>query len=198
MVQSQIVGWVHILKTKRPDRRYLRDVLAGLCPVEMERVAGENDHASRRKCLHPVAVKGFAQTNVEDARHDRIDPILRMPMRHQLCSAWRLNPDHVRAGLGGVADDDGKAHRRWNRRKGLPGDVFGQDRSESGLVGLMRAGHVGHRYFVICIIAVDLPRVLGQWVISMARSVCHHIGSWKRRGATWRAARRSIKVGAIV
>src|SRR5262245_15533461 len=46
----------------------------------------------------------------------------------------------------------------------------------------MRAGHVGHLSFVICIIAVsDLPRLSHRWVI-WARSVCHHLGSWRRRG----------------
>src|SRR5215471_62872 len=152
MAQARIVSGIHILKTKRSDRCYLRDVLAGFCPVEVGRVAGEDDHASRRKCLHPVTVEGFAQTNVEDARHDRIDSVLRMPMRHQLCTAWRLNPDYVRAGLGGMADDDGKAHRWWKRRKRLPVDVFRQDRSENRLAWLMLAGHGSHRFFVSCII----------------------------------------------
>jgi len=55
-----------------------------------------------------------------------------------------------------MADDQDKAHRRWKRRKGLPVDIFGQDRSENRLVRLMRAGHVGYRFFVICIIPVAI------------------------------------------
>src|SRR5215467_6445292 len=151
-VLTRIVGGIEILKTKRSDRRYLRDVLAGLSPVEVGCVAGKDDHASRRKCLHPVTVERFAQTNVEDTGHDRIDSVLRMPMRHQLCTAWRLDPDHIRAGFGGMADNDRKAHRWWKRRKRLPVDVFRQDRSEHRLVWLMLAGHVTHRFFVSYII----------------------------------------------
>jgi hypothetical protein len=152
MVLARIVSGIEILKTKRSDRRYLRDVLAGLCPMEVRCVAGEDDHASGRKRLHPITVERFAQTNVEDARHDRINSVLRMPMRHQLCTPWRLNPDYIGAGLGGMADDDGKAHCWWKRRKRLPVDVFGQDRSENRLVRLMLAGHVTHRFFVSYVI----------------------------------------------
>jgi len=54
-----------------------------------------------------------------------------------------------------MADDHGKAHRRWKRRKGLPVDIFGQDRSENRLVRL-QAGHIGYRFFVICIIPVAI------------------------------------------
>jgi hypothetical protein len=41
-----------------------------------------------------------------------------------------------------MPDDDGKTHRRRKGRKGLPVDVFRQDRSENRLPWLMRAGHV--------------------------------------------------------
>jgi len=134
---ARIVGGIEIFNAERADRRHLRDVLAGSRPVEMGSVAGQHDHASRRKSLHLVAVEMIAEADVEHARHDRVDPVLRMPVRHQFCAAGRLHPDDVRAGLGGMADDDGKTHGRRKGRKGLPVDVFGQDRSENRLACLM-------------------------------------------------------------
>src|SRR5215467_12023749 len=68
-----------------------------------------------------------------------------MLMRHEFCAAGRLDPDDVRPGLRGMANDDGKTHRRWKRRKRLPVDVFRQDRFEDGLAWLMGAGHVSLR-----------------------------------------------------
>jgi hypothetical protein len=41
-----------------------------------------------------------------------------------------------------VTDKNGKAHRRRKSREWSPVDVLGQDRSESRLAWLMRAGHV--------------------------------------------------------
>jgi hypothetical protein len=40
----------------------------------------------------------------------------------------------------------GKADRRWERRKRLPVDVFGQDRSENGLAWLVGSNHCGPPY----------------------------------------------------
>jgi hypothetical protein len=48
-----------------------------------------------------------------------------------------------------MADDDGKAHRRWKRREHLPVDVFGQDRPECRLAGLMGAKHCGSPFLVV-------------------------------------------------
>ena len=124
---ARIIGGIEKFNAERADRRYLRDVFAGSRPVEMGSVAGQHDHASRRKSLHLVAVELIAKADVEHARHDRVDPVLRMPMRHEFCAARRLDPDDVRAGLGGMADEDGETHRRRKRRKRLPVDVFRQD-----------------------------------------------------------------------
>ena len=142
---ARIIGGIEKFNAERADRRYLRDVFARSRPVEMGSVAGQHDDASRWKGLDLVAVKPIAEADVEHARHDRVDPVLRMPMRHEFCAARRLDPDDVRAGLGGMADDGGKTHRRWKGRKWLPVDIFRQDRSENGLAGVMRAGHVGLR-----------------------------------------------------
>ena len=83
MASTRIVVGIHILKTERPDRRYLCDVLAGFCPVEMRSIAGQHNHASRWKGLDLVALELIAEADVEHARHDRVDPVLRMPMRHE-------------------------------------------------------------------------------------------------------------------
>ena len=98
---ARIIGGIEKFNAERADRRYLRDVFAGSCPVEMGSVAGRHDHASRRKSLHLVAVELIAKADVEHARHDRVDPVLRMPVRHQFCAARRLHPDDVRAGSEG-------------------------------------------------------------------------------------------------
>src|SRR4051812_44134626 len=54
---TRIVAVIQVFKTQRADRRDLGDVLAGLCPMEMRRVAGQYDDAAGRIRLHPVAVK---------------------------------------------------------------------------------------------------------------------------------------------
>src|SRR5262249_19774653 len=64
---ARIVGGIKIFEAERPDRRDLRDVLAGLCPMEVRRVAGQHNHTSRRKSLYLVAVEVLAQADVEDA-----------------------------------------------------------------------------------------------------------------------------------
>src|SRR5215471_11845474 len=141
MALTRIVLRVPVFEAQRTNGRYLSDVLAGLCPMEVPRIAGQNDDAAGWICLDVIAVESIAEADVEHARHDRVDPVLRMPVRHQFCAAGRLHPDDIRAGFGGMADDDGKTHRRRKRRKGLPVDVFRQDRSENRLAWLMRACH---------------------------------------------------------
>src|SRR5262249_31464769 len=58
------------------------------------------DPAAGWICLDPIAVELFAEADVQDAGHDRVDPVLRM--RHQFCAAGPPHPDDVRAGLVGV------------------------------------------------------------------------------------------------
>ena len=55
-----------IFKAERPDRGNLRDVLAGLRPMEVPGFAGQNDDATRRIGLHLVTVEPFAEPNVKD------------------------------------------------------------------------------------------------------------------------------------
>ena len=50
-VDARVVFRIEVFKSKRANRRDLRDVLAGFRPVEVPRVAGKNDHAAGRKRL---------------------------------------------------------------------------------------------------------------------------------------------------
>ena len=79
--------------------RYLGDVLTGLCPVEVGRIAGQNDNATGRIRLHLIAVELIAQADVENAGHDCVDSVLRVSVRHQLYAGRPFDPDHVGAGL---------------------------------------------------------------------------------------------------
>src|SRR5262249_17813286 len=73
---SRIVLRVLVFEAQRTNGRYLSDVLAGLCPVEVPRIAGQNDDAAGWICLDLIAVELFAEADVEDAGHDRVDPVL--------------------------------------------------------------------------------------------------------------------------
>jgi hypothetical protein len=54
-----------------------------------------------------------------------------------------LDPDNVRTGLSGFANQHGQTCRRRERRERLPVDIFRQDRSENGFAGLVGSGHSG-------------------------------------------------------
>jgi hypothetical protein len=121
---SPVISRVHVFEAKRPNRRYLGDVLAGPRPVEVRGAARQHDHGARRICLKPLAVEVFAQADVEDARDYRIDAILQVPLRHQLDARGHLDPDHVRARLGRHPDHNGEPGRRRERRERLPFNVL--------------------------------------------------------------------------
>lgn len=131
VVVSRIVFRADVFKAKRPNRRHLRDVLTGFRPVEMRRIAGQNNDATGRIRLQLIGVELIAQADVENAGDNCVDSILRVPVWHQLHAVGYSDPDRVGAGLRGLTDNDCQAGRRWERRKGLPVDVFGQDRSEN-------------------------------------------------------------------
>ena len=78
---------------------YLDDVLTGLCPVEVGRIAGQNDNGPGRIRLHFIAVELIAQADIENAGHDCVDPVLRVPVWHQLHAGGHFDPDHVGARL---------------------------------------------------------------------------------------------------
>src|SRR5258708_10464435 len=95
--------WIVIFKAERSDRRHLRDVFAGLRPMEMPGFARKNDPASRRIGLHLVTIEGLPKPDVKNARHDRVDTILWMLVRHQVRAVWHLNHDHVMTRIRALA-----------------------------------------------------------------------------------------------
>src|SRR5437764_1124961 len=78
----RIIAGMQIFESERTGRAYLRDVLTGFRPMEVRRVSRENDDAPRGIGFHLIAIELIAEANVEDARHDRVDPVLRMLVRH--------------------------------------------------------------------------------------------------------------------
>jgi hypothetical protein len=63
-VIPRIVFRAKVFQSKRPDRCYLRDVLAGFPPVEMVRVARENDHGAGRIGFELTRVEFITQSDM--------------------------------------------------------------------------------------------------------------------------------------
>jgi hypothetical protein len=61
----RVVSRVYVFKAERSDRRYLGDILTGSCPVEVGRIAGQDDNAARRIRGQLLAVELIAQADVE-------------------------------------------------------------------------------------------------------------------------------------
>src|SRR6266853_1133319 len=99
LVFTWIIGRIKVFEAQRTNGRYLGDVLTGFCPVEVGRIAGQNDHATGRIRLHLVAVEPIAQADVENAGHDRVHSVLRVSVWHQLHAGGHSDPDRVGAGL---------------------------------------------------------------------------------------------------
>jgi hypothetical protein len=104
----------------------------------MGRVARENDHSTGRIRFQLIRVEFIAQSDIKDAGNHGVDTILWVLVRHQLLAVGHFDPDCVRAGLRGLAHDDGQADGRWERRERFPIDIFGQDGFENLLPGLVR------------------------------------------------------------
>ena len=85
-VRLSCVSWiilsVFVFEAQWTDGGYLRDILARLCPVEVPRVAGQNDNTAGGIRLHFVAVELIAEANVEHTGHDRVDTVLGVSVRH--------------------------------------------------------------------------------------------------------------------
>ena len=56
---------IQVFEAQRTNGRYLGDVLIGLCPVEVERIARQNDDATGRISLHLFPVELVAKADVE-------------------------------------------------------------------------------------------------------------------------------------
>ena len=81
---TRIVVRIQVFEAQRTDGRYLGDVLTGFCPMEVGRIAGQNNDAAGWIRFDLVAVELIPQADVEDARHDGVDSVLRVFVRHEL------------------------------------------------------------------------------------------------------------------
>src|SRR2546422_10905336 len=61
LVFTWIIGRIKVFEAQRTNGRYLGDVLTGFCPVEVGRIAGQNDDAPGRIRLELVAVHVYAR-----------------------------------------------------------------------------------------------------------------------------------------
>jgi len=139
---TRIVAGIQVFKAQRTDGRYLGDVLGGLGPMKVVRIARQDDNAAGRISLELVGIELIADANVKDAGDDRVDSILRMFVRHELYPRGYLDPDRVGPGLCWLADNDGKSRRRRESWKRLPLDIFREDRFEIGFAWLMGANRL--------------------------------------------------------
>src|SRR5438132_11542149 len=78
LVLTWIVGGIQVFEAQGANGRYLGDVLTGFCPVEVGRIAGQNDDATGRICFHLIAVELITQADVEKAGNDRVHSVLRV------------------------------------------------------------------------------------------------------------------------
>jgi hypothetical protein len=127
-----------VFESKRPHRGYLGDVLAGFRPVEMGRVARENDHGAGGIGFQLTRVEFITQSDIKDAGNHRVDSILRVLVRHQLLAVGHFNPDCVRTRPRGLTHDHGQPDGRWERQERFPIDIFGQDGFENLLPEFVR------------------------------------------------------------
>ena len=88
-VVAGIILWVDVMRTHGPGAINLRDVRAGLGPVEMRRVGRQDDRAARPIGCQGSLVEMLTLADIEDTGNHRVDPILRVLMRHQLHAAPR-------------------------------------------------------------------------------------------------------------
>src|SRR3989449_10846088 len=76
LVFTWIIGGIKVFEAPRTNGRYPGDVLPGFCPVEVGRIAGQNDHATGRIRLHLGAVEPIAPADVENRGHYRVHSVL--------------------------------------------------------------------------------------------------------------------------
>jgi len=139
VVVSRIIFWTDVFQAKWTNRRNLGDVLTGFRPVEVRRVAWQNDNATGRIRLEFIGVELITKADVENAGHYCVNPILRVSVWHEFHAAEYSDPNRVGPSLRGLTDNDCQADRRWKGGEGLPVDVFGQDRSENFLALMVRS-----------------------------------------------------------
>src|SRR5262249_39373949 len=88
-----------------------------------------------------VPIERIANSDGENARHNGVDAVFGMPMRHQLCTKRRLHTNHIWPRFRRMAHDNGQLYAGRERCKRLPVDLLRQDRHESVFAGLMWSAH---------------------------------------------------------
>jgi hypothetical protein len=121
------------IRGERPDRGYLRDVLTGFRPVEMESIARQNDYAPGRIYLEFIRVEPTPYADIENAGDNCVNSIFRMPVWHQFHTVRHLNSYRLGGVLRRLTDNDCQPDRGWERRKWLPVDVVRQYRPKTAL-----------------------------------------------------------------
>ena len=104
----------------------------------MGSVAREYDYGAGRIGFQLTRVKLITQSDIKDAGNNGIHSIFWVLVRHQLLAVRHFDPDGVRAGLRGLTHEDSEPDGRWERRKRLPIDIFGQGSFENLLPELVR------------------------------------------------------------
>src|SRR5262245_23229587 len=111
----RIVLRVYVFNAQWPNGHHLRDVLAGLGPMKVGCIAGQNDYGAWRIRLQFISGELITQTNVEDAGDDGVYPILGVSVWHQLNSVRHLDPDRVETFVQRLTHNNGETHRRRER-----------------------------------------------------------------------------------
>ena len=112
-------------------------------PVEMPSVAGQNDNAARRIWLYLLAVEPLTESDVKDARHDRVDTIFGMFVRHEFHAGGHFDSNQVRSCLCRLSDKHCQSCRGRKRGERLPIDIFREYRFKYGFAWLVVSCHSG-------------------------------------------------------
>ena len=96
---------VEIAETQWSDRRHPGDIISLFRLMEMWCIAWEDEHTAARISTEHVGVEAVSEADVEYAGYDGVDPVFRLPMRHQFDAARQSDPDHMGARLGRLTDE---------------------------------------------------------------------------------------------
>ncbi len=145
--------------------------------MEVGRIARQDDHSAGRIRLQLICIELIAQANIEDAGNDRVYPVLRVLVWHQLHTARHLDPGHVRAFIRRLAYDNGETHGRREGCERLPIDILGQDGLENVLPWLMQLIP-----FIYCLCAkcclFMCHRILRKLVVRLYRCPDQSVAKW--------------------
>jgi hypothetical protein len=116
-------SWHSISSTSRSPRMRCSRTLANIDQAWLqERQEHRNQHISRRLLGRPglQLVLGVIADVRPWLSTRRANSALRVFVRHHFGARRQLDPDHVRAGFGGITDQDRQARLLWKSRKRSP------------------------------------------------------------------------------